>query len=85
MDSFDWRTQRILYLIYTYTWHTLSFPQKFDSFRRLSWNCSIKFYHIWAFQEVNVNGVRFWCYSAGHVLGAAMFMIEIAGVKVSRI
>ncbi|GFO20946.1 cleavage and polyadenylation specificity factor subunit 3 [Plakobranchus ocellatus] len=33
-------------------------------------------------QEVNVNGVRFWCYSAGHVLGAAMFMIEIAGVKI---
>ncbi|RUS76897.1 hypothetical protein EGW08_015336 [Elysia chlorotica] len=33
-------------------------------------------------QEVNANGVRFWCYSAGHVLGAAMFMIEIAGVKI---
>ena len=27
-------------------------------------------------------GVKFWCYTAGHVLGAAMFMIEIAGVKV---
>ena len=27
-------------------------------------------------------GVRFWCYNAGHVLGAAMFMIEIAGVRV---
>jgi len=26
-------------------------------------------------------GIRFWCYNAGHVLGAAMFMIEIAGVK----
>ncbi len=35
------------------------------------------------FQEVEVNNVRFWCYTAGHVLGAAMFMIEIAGVKVS--
>ena len=33
-------------------------------------------------QEMDVNGVRFWCYHAGHVLGAAMFMIEIAGVKV---
>ena len=25
---------------------------------------------------------RFWAYNAGHVLGAAMFMIEIAGVKI---
>jgi cleavage and polyadenylation specificity factor subunit 3 len=33
-------------------------------------------------QEVEHNGIRFWCYNAGHVLGAAMFMIEIAGVKV---
>lgn len=33
-------------------------------------------------QEMDINGVRFWCYTAGHVLGAAMFMIEIAGVKV---
>ena len=33
-------------------------------------------------QEVEVAGVKFWCYTAGHVLGAAMFMIEIAGVKV---
>jgi cleavage and polyadenylation specificity factor subunit 3 len=31
-----------------------------------------------------VNGIKFWCYHAGHVLGAAMFMIEIAGVKVSE-
>ena len=29
-----------------------------------------------------MNGIKFWCYTAGHVLGAAMFMIEIAGVKV---
>jgi cleavage and polyadenylation specificity factor subunit 3 len=28
------------------------------------------------------NGIKFWCYPAGHVLGAAMFMIEIAGVKI---
>ena len=32
---------------------------------------------------MEVSGVKFWCYNAGHVLGAAMFMIEIAGVKVS--
>ena len=32
-------------------------------------------------EEKEVNGIRFWCYNAGHVLGAAMFMIEIAGVK----
>lgn len=35
-----------------------------------------------AFKQKEVNGVKFWCYVAGHVLGAAMFMIEIAGVKV---
>ncbi len=35
------------------------------------------------FHEVKeVSGIKFWCYHAGHVLGAAMFMIEIAGVKV---
>ena len=33
-------------------------------------------------EEVEVNGIRFWSYNAGHVLGAAMFMIEIAGVKI---
>jgi cleavage and polyadenylation specificity factor subunit 3 len=33
-------------------------------------------------QETEVGGIKFWCYNAGHVLGAAMFMIEIAGVKV---
>jgi cleavage and polyadenylation specificity factor subunit 3 len=33
-------------------------------------------------QEVDIEGVKFWCYHAGHVLGAAMFMIEIAGVRV---
>ncbi|KAG8368810.1 hypothetical protein BUALT_Bualt15G0085500 [Buddleja alternifolia] len=33
-------------------------------------------------QTVEVNGVRFWCYTAGHVLGAAMFMVDIAGVRV---
>jgi len=33
-------------------------------------------------ERKNVNGITFWCYHAGHVLGACMFMIEIAGVKV---
>lgn len=33
-------------------------------------------------QELEHNGIKFWCYNAGHVLGAAMWMIEIAGVKV---
>lgn len=33
-------------------------------------------------EEKEVGGVRFWCYNAGHVLGAAMFMMEIAGVKI---
>lgn len=29
-----------------------------------------------------MNGIKFWSYNAGHVLGAAMFMLEIAGVKI---
>ncbi|KAM0972440.1 hypothetical protein ACFX1X_020473 [Malus domestica] len=33
-------------------------------------------------QTVEVEGIRFWCYAAGHVLGAAMFMVDIAGVRV---
>ena len=33
-------------------------------------------------EEKEINGIKFWAYHAGHVLGAAMFMIEIAGVKV---
>jgi cleavage and polyadenylation specificity factor subunit 3 len=33
-------------------------------------------------QVVSHKGIRFWCYNAGHVLGAAMFMIEIGGVRV---
>ena len=32
-------------------------------------------------QEVDVKGIRFWCYPAGHVLGAAMFMIDVAGMR----
>ncbi|RVX04583.1 Cleavage and polyadenylation specificity factor subunit 3-I [Vitis vinifera] len=27
-------------------------------------------------QTLEVNGIRFWCYTAGHVLGAAMFMFS---------
>ncbi|KAJ6221594.1 hypothetical protein RDWZM_000139 [Blomia tropicalis] len=33
-------------------------------------------------EEREINGIKFWCYHAGHVLGAAMFMIEIAGIKI---
>ena len=33
-------------------------------------------------QELTVNGVKFQCYNAGHVLGAAMFTIEIAGASI---
>ncbi len=29
-----------------------------------------------------MNGIKFWCHVAGHVLGACMFMIEIAGVRI---
>mmetsp|Transcript_13034 Transcript_13034/g.45844 ORF Transcript_13034/g.45844 Transcript_13034/m.45844 type:complete len:741 (-) Transcript_13034:420-2642(-) len=32
-------------------------------------------------QEVEVEGVKFWCYNAGHVLGACMFIVQIAGVR----
>ncbi|KAN0037751.1 hypothetical protein ACTFIV_003106 [Dictyostelium citrinum] len=33
-------------------------------------------------QKVEHNGIKVTCFNAGHVLGAAMFMIEIAGVKI---
>ena len=33
-------------------------------------------------QQVEVDGIRFWGYVAGHVLGAAMFMVDIAGTRV---
>jgi hypothetical protein len=33
-------------------------------------------------QVVDCNGIRFTAYNAGHVLGAAQFMIEIAGVHI---
>ncbi|CBY37756.1 unnamed protein product [Oikopleura dioica] len=32
--------------------------------------------------EKHINGIKFCAYHAGHVLGAAQFMVEIAGVKV---
>jgi cleavage and polyadenylation specificity factor subunit 3 len=35
-------------------------------------------------QEIEWKGVKFTCFNAGHVLGAAMFLIEIAGVKVKH-
>lgn len=33
-------------------------------------------------QELEHNGIKFWCYNAGHVLGAAMFMIDIGGTRI---
>ncbi|OLY83560.1 Cleavage and polyadenylation specificity factor subunit 3 [Smittium mucronatum] len=33
-------------------------------------------------QQIEVNGIKFTAYNAGHVLGAAMFVIEIAGIKI---
>ncbi|KAJ1820794.1 endoribonuclease ysh1 [Coemansia sp. RSA 2599] len=33
-------------------------------------------------QQMEINGIKFTAFNAGHVLGAAMFLIEIAGVKV---
>ena len=33
-------------------------------------------------QEIRHNGIRFQALNAGHVLGAAMFLIEIAGVRI---
>lgn len=33
-------------------------------------------------QELTYNGIKFTCYCAGHVLGAAMFQVEVDGVKV---
>lgn len=36
-------------------------------------------------QEMNVDGIKFTGYNAGHVLGAAMFLIEIAGIKVNTL
>uniref|UniRef100_A0A915EN74 Cleavage and polyadenylation specificity factor subunit 3 n=1 Tax=Ditylenchus dipsaci TaxID=166011 RepID=A0A915EN74_9BILA len=32
-------------------------------------------------EQKEVNGIKFWCYVAGHVLGACMFMVEIAGIR----
>ena len=33
-------------------------------------------------QHLQHKGIKFWCYNAGHVLGACMFMVEVAGVRV---
>eukprot|EP01071_Lankesteria_metandrocarpae_P004962 Lankesteria_metandrocarpae@DN3780_c0_g1_i1.p1 len=33
-------------------------------------------------EEVEVDDIKFACYGAGHVLGACMFVVEIAGVRV---
>ncbi len=33
-------------------------------------------------QEIEMNGIKFSAFRAGHVLGAAMFLIEIDGIKI---
>eukprot|EP00392_Amoebophrya_sp_AT5.2_P011560 g11639.t1 len=33
-------------------------------------------------EQLEVDGMRVTCYAAGHVLGAAMFLVEIAGIRV---
>ena len=33
-------------------------------------------------EEKSYNGINFTCYPAGHVLGAAMFCVEIDGIRV---
>jgi len=33
-------------------------------------------------QEIISHGIKFWAYNAGHVLGAAMFLVEIEGIRV---
>ena len=35
-------------------------------------------------QTVELEGIKFYCHHAGHVLGGSMFNIEIAGVKVCQ-
>ena len=70
---------------------------EFDCFKAshtVNWHCKCTMYiiinlHVHMHilipipQEMDVGGVKFTAYNAGHVLGAAMFLIEIAGVKVS--
>ncbi|GAM22951.1 hypothetical protein SAMD00019534_061260, partial [Acytostelium subglobosum LB1] len=43
---------------------------------------SDKIQHIKYHEKLEHNGIRFSCYNAGHVLGAAMFLVEIAGTKI---
>lgn len=33
-------------------------------------------------QEITCKDIKFWAYNAGHVLGAAMFLVEIQGIRV---
>jgi cleavage and polyadenylation specificity factor subunit 3 len=45
-------------------------------------NCLKKIEVCQYHQTIEVNGIKFTAYNAGHVLGAAMFMVEIDGVRV---
>ncbi|CAI5473589.1 unnamed protein product, partial [Closterium sp. Yama58-4] len=43
----------------------------------------LPFHQVIDFHQIHeVNGIKFWCYTAGHVLGAAMFAVDIAGIRV---
>ncbi|KAL0235480.1 hypothetical protein GEMRC1_002062 [Eukaryota sp. GEM-RC1] len=45
-----------------------------DSLKRIT---AVQYHQVCEFA-----GLRFWCYNAGHVLGACMWMIEFAGTRV---
>ncbi|KAB5516325.1 hypothetical protein DKX38_026973 [Salix brachista] len=60
----------------------LSLPLLVDSFSFEAYRSAVVCQVIDFHQTVDVNGIKFWCYTAGHVLGAAMFMVDIAGVRV---
>jgi cleavage and polyadenylation specificity factor subunit 3 len=45
-------------------------------------SCLAKIKTIKYRQHLEYNGIKFWCYPAGHVLGACMFVIEIAGKRI---
>ncbi|KAL7718917.1 Cleavage and polyadenylation specificity factor subunit [Entamoeba marina] len=52
-------------------------PKHVDSKEVLNKIDTIKFHEL-----KEVNGMKIWCFNAGHILGAAMFVIEIAGVRI---
>jgi len=45
-------------------------------------NCLARCEKIDFHQQMEVNGIKFTAYNAGHVLGACQYLIEIAGVRI---